>query len=260
MNPVRGFLLVAAHALTRCLRGPRVVGLLLLAAFPVLLALLQVTRGSGRIDFDDFSQTVVYAILQVTVPFAALLLGVAVLGDEIEGRTITYLFTRPVPRPAIYLGRLAGFVLAYAAVLVLTVVLVAALYAERVGLDLAGIAGTAGIAVLGFATYTAFFAALRALWKRALFVGFMLTFILEVWISKMPFGNLPRWTVWHHLALLFARLFGGRPMRFEGMESLAADETAAGSLAVLAGILLVSLAVGAWVVRSREVRIPAAVG
>jgi ABC-type transport system involved in multi-copper enzyme maturation permease subunit len=37
-------------------------------------------------------------LVQGTVPLLALILGASVVAEEIEDRTLTYLFTRPVPR------------------------------------------------------------------------------------------------------------------------------------------------------------------
>src|SRR5262249_13054139 len=50
--------------------------------------------------------------VQTIVPLVALIVGSAVVAEEIEDRTITYLFTRPIPRAAILVGRyLAALVL-----------------------------------------------------------------------------------------------------------------------------------------------------
>ena len=43
--------------------------------------------------------------LQMMVPLAAVIGGAAVISEEIDDRTITYLLTRPIPRPSILLGR-----------------------------------------------------------------------------------------------------------------------------------------------------------
>jgi ABC-type transport system involved in multi-copper enzyme maturation permease subunit len=258
MSALRGLLLVWCHAFGRCLRGKRVLGLLFLAVLPVGIAALHASRGH-RVDLDDFLQLFVFLTVQVVVPFAALFLGVAVLGEEIEGRTITYLYTRPLPRPVFFLGRLLGFASGFAIILFLSVVATGLLFAQRIELAAGEIAGAAGIAVAGFFAYTAFFAALRTLIRRALIVGLFLTFFIEGWISKIPFGEITRWTLWHHLSVLVARLFADRPFRVDGMESITADETAGGALLVVAGVFLVAVLAGCWIVKTREVRVPAAV-
>jgi len=44
-------------------------------------------------------------LLMVIAPLVGLLLGSAVVTEEVENRTITYVVTRPVPRAALFLGR-----------------------------------------------------------------------------------------------------------------------------------------------------------
>ena len=46
-----------------------------------------------------------YLVMQLMVPLAAVIAGSAVISEEVEDRTITYLLTRPIPRPAVLLGR-----------------------------------------------------------------------------------------------------------------------------------------------------------
>jgi hypothetical protein len=44
-------------------------------------------------------------VLQLMVPLASVIGGAAVISEELDDRTITYLLTRPIPRPSILLGR-----------------------------------------------------------------------------------------------------------------------------------------------------------
>jgi hypothetical protein len=46
-----------------------------------------------------------FLVLQLMVPLAAVIAGSAVISEELDDRTITYLLTRPVPRASILLGR-----------------------------------------------------------------------------------------------------------------------------------------------------------
>jgi ABC-type transport system involved in multi-copper enzyme maturation permease subunit len=195
-------------------------------------------------------------VLQFVVPFAGLFLGVAVMGDEIEGRTVTYLFTRPVPRPLVFVARYAGHVAAFSLLLLTTLALAAVIFRTRAPLPFRDATLSAGVAVLGFAVYAAFFAFLRLFVRRALFVGFVLGFIIEGFISKLPRSGISSWSVWHHLALLETRLFG-REFRVapELTRGIAEDETAGTSLVVLGAVLLASLAAGVWVIRTRETRL-----
>jgi len=254
------FFLVCRHAFGRALRGKRVFGLIALASLPVLVAVLTVRSGSTAQPEQFVQFAVILAMLQIAVPFAALLLGVAVLGEEIEGRTITFLFTRPLPRWFFFVGRMAGFACAFSVVLVVALFAAAAIFRIEADLPWRDVAWTAAICVGGFLAYIAFFAALRTFFEKALYIGFLITFILEITISKMPFGGLTRLSLWHHLTVLTARLYDNRFLSFEGSKNIMEHETVGGSIAVVAGVFVFCVVVGAWRVRTHEVRIPAAVG
>jgi hypothetical protein len=253
----RSFLLIWGHATARALAGRRGLLLVLLAALPAVLAWIQVEHDT-RLSSTRFVAMMLMFVFQLVVPLAGLFLGVAVLGDEIEGRTITYLFTRPHPRPLVFLARYLGAVTAFAPLLVATVAVIAYLYGSRVDITARDAVTTAGIAVTGFLVYTAIFATLRLFLQRALFAGFILGFIFELGISKLPESGVSRCSVWHHLALLEVRLFEGRlghlHMR-KLLQGIAPEETVGGSLAVLATLLVLGLAVGMLRVRSQETRL-----
>lgn len=258
MSGIRRFLLLARHAAARALRGKRGLGLVLLAAMPVGIAWLQV-RYVERVDLVSFVATVLMFVFQFALPFAGLFLGVAALGDEIEGRTITYLFTRPLPRPGVFLARYAGLSAAFVMFLVPLLLLTALVFSSRVEVTPREAAATAGIAALGFLAYAALFATLRVLMRRALFIGFILGFVVEGFVSKLPGASVARWSIWHHVALLESRIFQPSVLRrgalAELLKGVEDQETVAGSLIALGAVLAVSLAVGAWLVRVRETRL-----
>ena len=258
MSPLSGLLLVSRSAFFRTLRGWRLVILLILVSIPVVLTALGVSY-SARFDLDEYLTTLLLAVLQAAVPFAALYLGIAVQGDEIEARTITYLYTRPLPRPVFFLGRLLGFTCGFGLLLAVAVAVTASLAGAGAGLSAGEVLGSVAIAVAGFTVYAAFFAGLRAYFRRALFLGFLLTFIFEITVSKLPVAGITRISVWHHLAVLVARLFEGRLPQHDLLRTVKPEETVGDALTVLACVLAVSLIAGCWVVRSREVRVPAAV-
>ena len=262
MSTFSGFLLVWRAALLSALRGKRLIILILLAALPVLIASLIATHAK-QVDHSNFVYTFLLVICQVTVPFGALFLGVAVLGDEIDGRTITFLFTRPLPRWVFYFGRLFGFACGFGLVVALSTLVCAQIYRSRVDITWGQVGATTAIALGGTLTYMTFFAALRALTRKAILVGFMITFILEFMLSKFPPGNGARLTVWHHLTLLMTRVFSGQ-VRIKGplenLQDVVPVESISGSIQVLIGVFLTGALVGAYVLKTREINVPAAVG
>jgi ABC-type transport system involved in multi-copper enzyme maturation permease subunit len=258
MRMLHGYLVVSSNAFCRLLTEKRTLALLLLAALPVVFAFLQVTF-ERDVDLDTYLLTTLFVVLQLVVPLCALVTGVAVMGDEVESRCVTYLFTRPLPRVVIYLGRLAGHAAAGGLLIAVSVLLVAYLLAGEAELSGREIAASLGISLAGFLVYTTLFAALRLLLRRALFIGFILVVIFEGWVSKLPVSGFANLSVWHHLGVLHARLFGDRWGGEAALRSIGPQETAAHSLWVLAIIFVVSLIVGITLVQRREIRVPAAV-
>ena len=258
MRMLRGYLLVSGNAFGRLLTAKRTLALLLLAAMPVVFAFLQVTFRRS-VDLDTFILTHLFVILQMVVPLSALVVGVAVMGDEIESRCVTYLFTRSLPRTVTYLGRLTGHAAAGGLLIAVSVLLVAYLLGREVEISGGEVVASLGIALGGFLVYTTLFAALRLLLRRALFVGFILAVIFEGWVSKLPVSGFANLSIWHHLAVLHARLFGDRWVGQAIPRGIGLDETAAHSLWILAIVFVSSLVVGIALIQRREIRVPAAV-
>lgn len=92
------------------LTSKRALGCLLLAAVPVVIAALAADEHHAiRVSLGIIS----LVLLMVVGPMIGLLLGSTVITEEVENRTLTYAFTRPVPRGSLFLGRwLATAVLA----------------------------------------------------------------------------------------------------------------------------------------------------
>ena len=201
-----------------------------------------------------------FLLLQVMTPILALISGSAVISEERENRTITYLFTRPIPRATLLLGR-------YLATLVwITVGLAAAgaalvLLARQHALGLpdadalsAGVAGPLlRTLVIGGAVYTALFAALGAVTKYPMIVGAAYTFVIEGFLANLP-GSLREMTVQYWLRTY---LLDTGSSAWHLPEFVGGDADAQAALTRLALILVLSLVGGSWVVSRREFVLPA---
>ena len=84
-----------------------------LVAAPVSCALLLAWLSQGR-TAPPTLEIAWFMHVQCAVPLVALVLGSAVVAEDVDERTITYLLTRPIPRSAILLGRLVAVLLVMA--------------------------------------------------------------------------------------------------------------------------------------------------
>src|SRR6185295_19318757 len=83
-----------------------------MAVLPVLCAGL-IARFAHDISPGEMATNIGFIVqLQVLVPVLALVAGSAAVAEEVEDRTITFLFSRPIPRAALLLGRW-GAILVY---------------------------------------------------------------------------------------------------------------------------------------------------
>mgnify|MGYP001350311893 CR=1 FL=1 len=234
-----------------------------LAALPVVLALIvqQVSRHleatKGPAPVEPVILIVWGMLVQVIVPLVALVLASGVIAEEIEDRTITYLFTRPIPRAAILLGRWLAAAL--------PILVLAGLSAEAVVRLLAEV-GEPGeapwlpegfhwrllvTALMGGAVYSAVFAAAGALFKRPMLVGLAYTFVYEGFLGNLPGANQKATVIFY----LRSFLFSGHPgMLGEVDEVIFSTPLVEPAAAVRALFLILAgvLALGAWRFSKRE--------
>ena len=92
--------------LVRTLLTKRMLVIALGCLLPPTIAWLLLARGQGHPwPIEVFLTPSCYLVLQLLVPLAAIIAGSAVVSEELDDRTITYLLTRPIPRASILLGR-----------------------------------------------------------------------------------------------------------------------------------------------------------
>ena len=87
----------------------RMLFCIVLAAAPVVIAWF---AGAHEDAAEIVPLLGLFLILQVVAPLISLTVGSSVVTEEIESRTLTYIFTRPTNRAAFFVGRLAASTLA----------------------------------------------------------------------------------------------------------------------------------------------------
>ena len=261
MIPLHGILLAARHAARSCMRGKRLFALITLVSLPPILTIATRVFESSTMSVNEFHGVVLMLTFQFTVPFSALLLGVGVLGDELEGRTITYLWTRPIGRGWTYFGRYLGAGFGYSVLFVPAMFLALHVQTPAAELGEVSLVRPIAIALCGFFVYLALFAALRTLFKKALVIGMFYALVMEIFVARLPGVGAAKLSVWHHMALIHSSAFDPTSARVlrRLSRSFAPGETVSASMMAMAGIGLFSLALGMWMVRKREYPVAGAV-
>ncbi len=239
-----------------------VVGGPLLIAVMVRIVDMFASQGNIQIDGVQVGSSAIFGLmvwvfyLRFTVPVLAVFYGTALMADEVEDKTITYLFSRPIPRGAVLLGKYLAYLVCTVAVVLPSVVLVYLLILSRPGGSLAGgftdLVKDLVVITLGLATYGALFAWVGAQFKRPLLTGLALVFAWEPAILLIP-GYLRRFTVAYYLQGLVPQAMPADDSTMSLLTSLFREFPSAGtSLFWLAAITGVSLWLAMRTVSRRE--------
>lgn len=170
------FFVVARVTLRALLGRRRTLLLLLLAAIPILVALLVRANTSG---ISDVGTTLDGLVVRIILPLIALVFGTAALGSELEDGSAVHLLTKPIGRSTIVLAKVA-VAGTLTALLVVPSTVITAILLTRSYED--GLGNAASLAVGVFAgsyLYAAIFAALSVLTSRGLILGLGYALIWE---------------------------------------------------------------------------------
>ena len=194
----------------------RTVFMALVAGGPVVLALLfrlLATFGTATIRFNAvrlggesiFGVMMWLMYLRFIVPVLGVSYGTALIADEVEDNTLTYLFTRPVPRGAVLVGKYFAYLACTGLVVLPSVMLVFFLVVPvgggSIGRGFPSLAVDLGLLAVGLAAYGAVFAFIGACLRRPLVVGLVFAFGWEQVALIVP-GYLRRLTVAYYLQAL----------------------------------------------------------
>jgi len=234
--------------------APVVVAIILRTVHELGMSVLRVNgvRVSGVVIFGGIFWLL---YLRFVVPVLGAFYGTSLMSDEVEDRTLTYLFTRPIPRGAVIIGKYLAYLVCTELVVLPSVTaayfLIAPLGGGSAGGSFPLLLTDLGILAIGLAVYGAVFALIGALAPRPLVTGLLLVFGWEQVALLVP-GYLRRFTVAHYLQSLVPHAMP-QDDTMAAIQSLFADPpSAASSLISLAVITLVALWLAARTVERRD--------
>lgn len=254
MGYARTFLLVfSAHA-RRVAWSRRSLLCVLLAFVPVLCG-FALARLARRTDAAELVTNLGFLLhIQVVVPVLALIAGSAAIAEEVDDRTITFLFTRPVARSAVFLGRWTAIALFVTCVLALSVLALrlAVSPAQGAATDLEpGITRPLFLGVLaGGVVYSALFASLGVFVRHSMVVGLGYAFAVEGLLANLP-GRNQSLTIQYYLRSLISRSGSDDWNDVEGFAS-STFATYDEAQFTLACVLVFALLLGAWRLKRKQ--------
>lgn len=192
--------------------------------------------------------------LRFTVPVLGVFYGTSLMADEVEDKTITYLFTRPIPRGAVLLGKYLAYLACTIFVVLPSVVLVYLLVVPirgNLGGSFLDLLKDLVLLAFGLAVYGAVFAFVGAKFKRPLLIGLIFIFGWEQAALAFP-GYLKRFTVAYYLQGLVPHAMPSDSVMTLIQGIFRESPTLFGSIAGLIAIWAVFLSLGAWVVARKE--------
>jgi ABC-2 type transport system permease protein len=187
-----------------------VIGLPLVIALIVRI-IVSLGLGSAKIDgaaitgASLFGAMIWLLYLRFIVPILAIYYGTSLIADEVEDKTITYLFTRPIPRGAVMLGKYLAYLVCTVLVVLSTVMIVFFLVVPSTGSTIAGsfidLLKDLVLLAIGLVAYGALFSWVGAQFKRPLLTGMIFVFGWEQTALAFP-GYLKRFTIIYYLQAL----------------------------------------------------------
>jgi ABC-2 type transport system permease protein len=155
----------------------------------------------GREGGYLFTNLIMLFYLQMIILIVALFYGTSVCSEEVEGKTLPYLITRPIPRAAVVLGKYAAYTVVMTGMVTLGLIFsFLVLNLDRLqDPSLYGLLGRyLGVLVLGLIAYGAFFSFLGSSLKRSIFFGLLFSFGWENVLQYFP-GSTQRLAIAHYL-------------------------------------------------------------
>jgi len=254
-------------ALGQMLWSRRSVFLGVLIGGPVALAALigtvtaatpfwQFTINGGRVGGPALFGLMIWVLyIRIIVPVLGVFYGTALIADEVDDKTITYLFTRPVRRGAVLVGKYLAYVACTGLLVLPSVVLVYFLIVSigggSIGESFPALLEDLAMLIVGLMAYGAVFAWVGASLKRPLVLGLVFAFGWEPAVLLFP-GYLKRLTVAYYLQSLVPHAMPPDTAVGILMQAFREVPPAATSLAYLAVIVALALWSSARAVERRE--------
>ncbi len=246
----------------------RTIFLALVVSAPVILGVIiriltstgiggAVRMGGGPIVSGPsiFGLFIWLLFLRFIIPVLGVFYGISLVADEVEDKTITYLFTRPIARGAIVLGKYLAYLAATVLVVLPAVIVLYFLLVPTGGGSLAtafpALLKDLALLGIGLAVYGALFAWVGSQFKYPLITGLVFAFGWEQGIMLVP-GYLKRLTISYYIQGLVPHAMP-QDSALSILQIVSKDSLSAPMSIFWLGVIWLSfLGLAAWTVSRRE--------
>jgi ABC-type transport system involved in multi-copper enzyme maturation permease subunit len=255
-------------SLGQMLWSRRTIFLALVVSAPVILGVIiriltsvgiagSVRLGGGPIVAGPtiFGLFIWLLFLRFIIPVLGVFYGISLVADEVEDKTITYLFTRPIARGAIVVGKYMAYLAATVLVVLPAVIVLYFLLVPTGGGSLAAafpaLLKDLALLGIGLAVYGALFAWVGSQFKYPLITGLVFAFGWEQGIMLVP-GYLKRLTISYYIQGLVPHAMP-QDSALSILQVVSKDSLSAPMSIFWLGVIWLSfLGLAAWTVSRRE--------
>jgi ABC-2 type transport system permease protein len=243
----------------------RTIFMALVVGVPVLLALI--VRGANALGASTlhvnntavngpaiFGLMIWAFYLRFSIPVLGAFYGTSLIADEVEDKTVTYLFTRPVSRGAVLFGKFLAYVLCTMIVVLPSIMVVWVLVTPMggsLGQSFPDLLKDLLILAAGLIVYGALFAFVGATFKRPLLISLVFVFGFEPAVLVFP-GYLKRFTLAYYLQGLVPQAMPNDSVVSLVQQIFRETPSLTASLAALTLITVVCLWLAARTVTNKE--------
>jgi hypothetical protein len=235
--------------------GPILLALLLRAIVSLTPARILQVNGDRLSGAALFGLIIWLLYLRFIVPMLGVFYGTSLIADEVEDKTITYLFTRPIARSAVLVGKYLAYLICTTLLVLPSVVIVyfvvVPLNGSGIGAEFPSLVKDLGMLAVGLAAYGAVFAFVGARLKHPLVTGLVFALGWEPGVLLVP-GYVKRLTVIYYLQALVPHAMPQESAATALLQLFTETPTLVSSLVGLTLITIAGVGLAARAVESRE--------
>lgn len=209
VNLMKAIAVIFEIAFNQTIKSKKTIFMIMLAVLPVFLTLYFRLAQPNHIVVPSFVlfHVMTFFLLFVSM-LVALFYGTSIIGDEIDNKTITYIFTRPIPKYIIAIGKFCAYLAGVFLILIppilisFLIILSDSRMAGDYSYTVDTFANQLGVILLALLVYGAIFMFFGSRLKHPVIAGMLLAFGWEKITLIVP-GIIRKFSVVHYLISAF---------------------------------------------------------